>query len=132
MNYLRNKLVPTEIRNDINSLKSNVSEINTRLTGLERAQQSLNQQLIKSVTVAKQNTLFEPKGSLLDQIKKGQPLRPTQPKKPMAPINSIRPNDVLMNAIAERMKRQRAGISPDTENASKRRSDDLRFSEWEE
>lgn len=117
MNYLKNALLPKEIRNDINTLKSGVSELNTRLTGLEKAQQALNQQVIKTAPIAKKPTLFEPndRGSLLDQIKKGKQLNPAQPKKTPISMNNIRPNDVLMNAIAERMRRQRQAVSADVD-----------------
>lgn len=115
MNFLKNKLVPTEIRNDIHTLKSEVSTLGSRLTGLEKAQQALREQMIKTVPVAKTPTVFEPRGSLLDQIRQGMKLQPTRPKPAPVAVNNIRPNDAIMNAIAERMKRQRAGISPDAD-----------------
>jgi hypothetical protein len=82
MNYLRNKLVPQEIRNDINTLKSDVSNIKGRLTGLEQAKQSLTQQTVKSVVPSKTPTVFSthksnPNISFLDQIKQGTSLRKT-------------------------------------------------------
>lgn len=131
MNYLRNKLVPTEIRNDINTLKSDVNEIKTKLTSceqtsktaLEQARAALQQQTIKTEPVAKAPFVFEPPKprnqsiSFLDQIKKGVSLKKpdssqVQRDKPLHLMDYVRKK----NGFAEEMERRRRAIQPVEDN----------------